>query len=113
MKELTMFVRPEKLETVKHILIDKHQCGGISISNVMGCGKQQGFTEEFRGTRTNVNLLPKMRIEVVVDDSIVETIIEDICKNLSTGHFGDGKIFIKPVEDAVRIRTGERGSNII
>ena len=78
MKELTMYIRTEKLEQMKKILVDKHQCGGMTVSNVMGCGNQQGFAEEFRGTRTNVNLLPKLKVEVVVEDDKVEQIAEQV-----------------------------------
>lgn len=110
MKELTLYVRAEKLEQIKKILVDDHHCGGMTVSNVMGCGNQQGFSDEFKGTRTNVNLLPKLQIEVVVDDDAVDVIVDDICKKLSTGLVGDGKIFIKNVEEAIRIRTGEHGA---
>lgn len=113
MKELTIYIRSEKLEQMKKILVDKYQCGGMTVSNVMGCGNQQGFVEEFRGTRTNVNLLPKLKVEVVVEDRKVEEIVEDICTNLSTGLVGDGKIFVKNVEEAVRIRTGEHGDKAV
>ncbi len=113
MKELTMYIRTEKLEMMKKILVDKHHCGGMTVSNVMGCGNQQGFADEFRGTRTNVNLLPKLKVEVVVDDSIVDEIVDDICENIATGFVGDGKIFIKNVEETIRIRTGEHGSSAV
>lgn len=113
MKELTMYIRAEKLETMKNILVDKHKCGGMTVSNVMGCGNQQGFVDEFRGTRTNVNLLPKLKVEVVVEDEKVEKIVEDVCNNISTGLVGDGKIFIKNIEEAIRIRTGEHGDSAV
>lgn len=113
MKELTMYIRTEKLGQVKTILVDKHQCGGMTVSNVMGCGNQQGFSDEFRGTRTNVNLLPKMKVEVVVEDNKVKEIVDDICKSLSSGSVGDGKIFVKNVEEAIRIRTGEHGDAVV
>lgn len=113
MKELTMYIRTEKLEQMKKILVDKHQCGGMTVSNVMGCGNQQGFAEEFRGTRTNVNLLPKLKVEVVVEDDKVEQIADDVCSTLATGLVGDGKIFVKNVEEAIRIRTGEQGTQVV
>ena len=109
MKELNMFIRPEKLELVKKILVDQYQCGGMTVLNAMGCGSQKGFNEEYVGMKTNVNLLPKLKIEVVVEDKDVESIIREMCSNIATGMVGDGKIFIKNVEDAIRIRTGERG----
>lgn len=113
MKELVIIIRPEKLEKVKQIL-DEVNCGGMTISTVMGCGTQKGMTEEsgvntIRGFHVNINLLPKIRVEVVVPDKIVEDIITEIRDRVATGHVGDGKIFIRNIEDAVRIRTGERG----
>jgi len=112
MKELNIFIRPEKLEDVKEVL-DKVHCGGMTLSTAMGCGTQKGGTEEtvneIKGYKTTINLLPKVKVEVVVNDKDVETVIASICEVCATDHVGDGKIFIKNVEDAVRIRTGERG----
>lgn len=117
MKELVIIIRPEKLEKVKAIL-DAVNCGGMTISTVMGCGAQKGMTEEnsvntIKGLKTNINLLPKIRVEVVVPDKIVEDIITEIREKVATGHVGDGKIFIRDIEDAVRIRTGERGKKAL
>ena len=116
MKELVMIIRPEKLETVKSIL-DEYHCGGMTISSVMGCGTQKGSLEEvvneIKGLKTTINLLPKIRIEAVVADEQVEEIITQIRENVATGHVGDGKIFIRNIEDAVRIRTGERGNKAL
>jgi len=109
MKELDLIVRSEKLEAIKKILIDEFHCGGMTVSNVLGCGGQKGFTEEYVGTRTHVNLLPKLSIVVVVRDDDVEAIIGRLLATVPTGRFGDGKIFVKPVDEIVRIRTGERG----
>ena len=112
MKELNIFIRPEKLEDVKEVL-DRVHCGGMTLSTAMGCGSQKGGTEEtvneIKGYKTTINLLPKVKVEVVVNDKDVETVIANICEVCATYHVGDGKIFIKNVEDAVRIRTGERG----
>lgn len=113
MKELDMVVRADKLEVIKKILVDEFQCGGMTVSNVLGCGGQKGFAEEYVGTRTHVNLLPKLNIKVVVRDNDTDTIIDHICGAVATGHYGDGKIFVKNVEDVVRIRTGERGEAAI
>ncbi len=110
MKELTMYIRPEKLETVKKILVDQFQCGGMTVINAMGCGNQKGFNEEYRGARTNVNLLPKMQVDVVVKDEDVGKIVDTVCEEVATGMVGDGKIFVRAIEDAIRIRTGEHGS---
>lgn len=116
MKELVMIIRPEKLETVKSIL-DEYHCGGMTISSVMGCGTQKGSLEEvvneIKGLKTTINLLPKIRIEAVVADEQVEEIITQIREKVATSHVGDGKIFIRNIEDAVRIRTGERGNKAL
>ena len=113
MKELNIFIRPEKLEDVKEVL-DKINCGGMTLSTCKGCGTQKGVSDEgsvneIKGYKTTINLLPKVKVEVVVNDKDVETVISNICEVCATDHVGDGKIFIKDVEDAVRIRTGERG----
>ncbi|MDD3412768.1 MAG: P-II family nitrogen regulator [Lachnospiraceae bacterium] len=113
MKELIMIIRPEKLEDIKRILDDVN-CGGMTLSTVMGCGTQKGITptegiNEIKGFKTTINLLPKIRIEVVVDNKYVEPIIMAIREKCATDHVGDGKIFVRNIEEAVRIRTGERG----
>lgn len=111
MKELVMIIKPEKLEKVKEIL-DSIHCGGMTISSVMGCGTQRGTLKtvnEIKGFKTNINLLPKVKVEVVVDDDLVEKIILEVRDNISTGAVGDGKIFVRNMDEAVRIRTGERG----
>ena len=113
MKELVMIIRPEKLEEIKNILDEIH-CGGMTLSTVMGCGTQKGVVDEngvneIKGFKTTINLLPKVKVEAVVDDGDVEKIIGLIREACATDHVGDGKIFVKSVEDAIRIRTGERG----
>lgn len=116
MKELVMVIKPEKLEIVKKIL-DEVNCGGMTISSVMGCGTQKGSVDEgmneIKGFKTTINLLPKIRVEVVVSDDKVEKIITEVREYVATGHVGDGKIFIRNIEDAIRIRTGERGEKAI
>lgn len=117
MKEIVTIIRPEKLETLKAVL-DEIQCGGMTISTVMGCGTQKGVTDtqgvnEIKGMKTNINLLPKIKVEVVVGDKDVEKLVMEICEKCASGHVGDGKIFIKNIEDAIRIRTGERGAKAI
>ena len=109
MKEIIIIVRPEKLEDIKHIL-DEVNCGGMTLSTVMGCGTQKGMVEEqgtreLKGFQTTINLLPKIRIEVVVQDPIISAVRE----KCATDHAGDGKIFVRNIEEVVRIRTGERG----
>ncbi|MCR4801765.1 MAG: P-II family nitrogen regulator [Lachnospiraceae bacterium] len=114
MKELEIVIRPEKLEDIKTIL-DEVNCGGMTLSTVMGCGTQKGISAEgesiteFKGLKTTINLLPKVKVEVVVENTNVEEIIEKVREVCATDHVGDGKIFIKDVEEVVRIRTGERG----
>ncbi|MBS6600120.1 MAG: P-II family nitrogen regulator [Clostridium sp.] len=115
MKELVMIIRPEKLETVKEI-IDNIHCGGMTISTVMGCGAQRGVVgtvNEIKGFKTNINLLPKIKVEVVVEDDLVEDLILEVQDKVSTGAAGDGKIFIRNIDGAVRIRTGERGNKAL
>ncbi len=117
MKELIIIIRPEKLEMVKQIL-DTQNCGGMTISTVMGCGTQKGIVEEnavnvIKGFKTNINLLPKIRVEVVVPDHSVEEIITELRDKITTGHVGDGKVFIRNIEGAVRLRTGERNEKAL
>ena len=115
MKELVLIIRPEKLEIVKEILDGVH-FGGMTISSVMGCGTQRGSSNgvnEIKGLKTNINLLPKIRVEAVIDESNLEDIILQIRDKVATGNVGDGKIFIRNIEDAVRIRTGERGTKAL
>jgi nitrogen regulatory protein P-II 1 len=115
MKELVIIIRPEKLEIVKEILDNIH-CGGMTISSVMGCGTQKGFSEgvnEIKGFKTTINLLPKIRVEVVIPEKQVDELIAEIRDKVATGHVGDGKIFIRNIEDAVRIRTGDRGQKAL
>ncbi len=116
MKEIVLIIRPEKLEEVKTIL-DNNQYGGLTISSVMGCGSQKGQMEhainEIKGMKTVINLLPKIRVEVVVSDNHVEDLILELCEKLRTGHVGDGKLFIRDIEQTVRIRTGERGDRAL
>lgn len=115
MKELDMIIRPEKLEEVKAIL-DEINCGGMTITTAMGCGAQKGSvdgTYEIKGLKTKINLLPKIRVEVVVEDKEVENLILKLREKLATGRVGDGKIFIRNIEDAIRIRTGERGDKAL
>jgi nitrogen regulatory protein P-II 1 len=114
MKEITMYIKPEKLEVVKNIL-QNLGCSGMSVMSIMGCGIQLGDTSpvEFKGLRTNINLIPKIKIETIVRDELVEEILLQIREKVATGNVGDGKIVIKNVEDVMRVRTGERGTDAI
>ena len=112
MKKLEIVIQPEKLEALKAIL-DASNASGVMISNIMGYGTQKGYTQMYRGTKYTVNLLPKVKVETVVTEEIVEAIISKVTEQITTGNYGDGKIFVYDVEDAVRIRTGERGDEAL
>ena len=108
MKKLEIIIRPERLDDLKAILneCDAH---GLMITNIMGYGIQRGHKREYNGIDFGGNLLPKVKVETIVSDEISEEIINLVIDKINTGTYGDGKIFIYDVADAVRIRTGERG----
>lgn len=108
MKKLTVIVRPEKLEPLKEALFAA-KVSGMTISQVQGCGNQHGWKEYYRGTEVILNMIPKVKFELVVEDGQVEALVDLVRATARTGEVGDGKIFIFPVDDVVRIRTGERG----
>ena len=112
MKMIQAIIRREKLEVVKQAL-DAIGCPGLMAWEIVGHGKQKGITEQFRGREFRVDLLPKTKIEIVAHDRQVKTIIDAISKVANTNQIGDGKIFVLGVEDAIRIRTGERGDSVI
>lgn len=112
MKRVIAIVRPEKLEPVKEALFAA-EVSGMTISQVNGCGNQHGWKEYFRGTEVLLNMVPKVKFEIVVDDAEVNGLVEVICEAAATGNVGDGKIFISPVDDVIRIRTRERGEEAI
>ena len=112
MKKLEIIIRAEKLEDLKQILNDNN-AQGVMITNIMGYGNQKGYVQIYRGTETHVNLLPKVKVETVVNAEVAEVIIDKVLKEIKTGNYGDGKIFIYEVEDVVRIRTGERGHDAL
>lgn len=112
MKKLEIVIQPEKLENLKAIL-DENNVNGLMISNIMGYGNQKGHKKVYRGAEYNVNLLPKVKVETVVEADTAEKLIGIIVAEIRTGTYGDGKIFMYEVEDAVRIRTGERGSDAL
>ena len=112
MKKIESIIRPSKLNEIRDRL-EKYDIKGMTISQVMGCGNQKGHKEYYRGTVVNINLLPKIKIEIVTKDEYVEEIIDLICSEARTGEVGDGKIFIYNVEDALRIRTGDRGESAL
>ena len=112
MKKIEAIIKPFKLDEVKEAL---HEIGlqGITVTEAKGFGRQKGHTELYRGAEYVVDFLPKVKVEVVVKDEDVERCIDAILKAAKTGKIGDGKIFVTPVEQAVRIRTGETGSNAL
>jgi nitrogen regulatory protein P-II 1 len=112
MKKILAIIRPSKLDDVKQALEDIG-CHGMTVKEVKGRGIQLGITESYRGTDYKVDLLPKTEIEIVAIDEDTENIINTIIKTAQTGCIGDGKIFISPVEEVIRIRTGERGDKAI
>lgn len=112
MKLITAIIKPAKLEEVKHALTE-HGVAGMTVSDVSGFGRQRGHTEVYRGTSYTVDLLAKIRIEVLVDDKDVASTVEAIAKAASTGSVGDGKVWVTPVESVVRVRTGETGASAI
>ncbi len=112
MKRVIAIVRPEKLESVKDALFEA-SVSGMTISQVSGCGNQHGWKEYFRGTEVMLNMVPKVRFEIVLEDDDVERIIDIICETAKTGNVGDGKIFVSPIEEIVRIRTRESGSEAV
>ena len=112
MKKIEAVIKPFKLDDVKDAL---HEVGvsGITVTEVKGFGRQKGHTELYRGAEYVIDFLPKVKVEVVVEDVIVENVLEAITQAARTGRIGDGKIFVLPIEEAVRIRTGDRGADAI
>ena len=112
MKKIEAIIRPFKLEEVKEALVEEG-IRGLTISEVRGYGRQKGHTETYRGSEYRIEFVPKIKVEVVVEDSKVEKVVDAILKTAKTGQVGDGKIFIYKVEDVVRIRTGESGKDAL
>jgi nitrogen regulatory protein P-II 1 len=112
MKKIEAIVRHFKLEDVKNALVEKG-ISGMTITEVRGFGRQKGHTEMYRGTEYRVDFVPKVKVEVIVDDSKAQMAVDTIVKAAQTGQIGDGKIFISSLEDCVRIRTGETGKDAI
>ena len=112
MKKVECIIRPFKLDDVKEAL---REIGvqGMTVSEVRGFGRQKGHTELYRGSEYTIEFIPKLKIEVIIGDDEVENVIEKVTEAASTGKIGDGKIFVSTVEEAIRIRTGERGPTAI
>jgi len=112
MKKIEAIIRHERLQEVQDAL-DQLGVSGLTVSEVVGCGRQKGYTEQYRGVRANISLLPKIKVESVVPSDIVESAVEAIVGAARTGRVGDGRVFVYPVEQSVRIRTGESGEDSV
>ena len=112
MRKIEAIIKPFKLDEVKEAL---HGVGiqGMTVTEVKGFGRQKGHTELYRGAEYVVDFLPKIKIEIVVDDEMADKVVQAIVEAANTGRIGDGKIFVLPLDEAIRIRTGERGSNAV
>jgi nitrogen regulatory protein P-II 1 len=112
MKLVTAIVKPFKLDDVKAAL-ETYGVHGLTVSEVNGYGRQKGHTEVYRGAEYTVDFVPKVRVEVLVDDADASGVVAVVVKAAVTGQIGDGKVWVTPVEDVVRVRTGERGADAI
>ena len=112
MKMITAYIRHEAFEPIRAELLERG-IPSLSITEVKGSGRQKGIVEHYRGSTLTVNVRPKLKLEIVVDDTEKPIVVETILKHARTGEVGDGKIFVVPVEEAVRIRTGEEGQEVL
>ncbi len=112
MTKVEAIIQPSKFEAVKDALIEIG-VDGMTVFEVRGHGRQKGHTESYRGREYSVDLLPKIKIEMVLDDSVVERAVETILKTASTGKIGDGKIFLSKIDEAIRIRNQDRGTTAL
>src|SRR5919202_3777930 len=112
MKKIEAIIRSERLQEVQDALYDLG-VSGLTVTEVMGCGRQKGYTEQYRGSRVNISLLPKLKVESVVSDEIVDKAVDAIVGAAYTGETGDGRVLVYDVEESVRIRTGERGEDTV
>ncbi|RME92461.1 MAG: P-II family nitrogen regulator [Candidatus Hydrogenedentota bacterium] len=112
MKLITALIQPHKLPDVKKALFDA-KVYKMTVTSALGAGAQKGYTETYRGAQEEINLLKKIKIEIAVNDDFVQPTVDAIIKGAKTGNIGDGKIFIQPLEECIRIRTGEKGKAAI
>jgi nitrogen regulatory protein P-II 1 len=108
MKKIEAIIRHERLQEVQDAL-DQLGVSGLTVSEVVGCGRQKGYTEQYRGVRANISLLPKIKVESVVPSDLADRAVAAIVEAARTGNVGDGRVFVYPIEQSVRIRTGESG----
>lgn len=112
MEKVEAIIRPEALQGVQDAL-DALGVSGLTVTEVVGCGRQKGYTEQYRGQRVNISLLHKIKVEAVVPAEVVEPAVDAIIEAARTGEEGDGRVFISPISQAIRIRTGERGEDSV
>ena len=112
MKKIEAIIRADRLQEVQDAL-DELGVSGLTVTEVMGCGRQKGYTEQYRGSRVNISLLPKLKVESVVPSDVADRVVDAVVGAAYTGETGDGRIFVYDVEQAVRIRTGERGEETV
>ncbi|WP_447530269.1 MULTISPECIES: P-II family nitrogen regulator [unclassified Vreelandella] len=112
MKLITAIIKPFKLDDVREALAD-NGVQGITVTEVKGFGRQKGHTELYRGAEYVVDFLPKVKVEIAVDDDRLDSVLDAICSAANSGKIGDGKVFVTPLEDVIRIRTGERGADAV
>ena len=112
MKKIEAIIRPFKLDEVKEALIEEG-IHGLTISEVRGYGRQKGHTETYRGSEYQIEFIPKIKIEIVVDDVLLDKVVDAILRTAKTGQVGDGKIFISDIQDVIRIRTEESGKEAL
>ena len=112
MKLIIAYIKPERLNAVKQELY-KRDVFKMSVTNALGCGRQRGYVEAYRGAVAEVNLLKKVRLAIAVNDEYIRPTVEGIIAGARTGHIGDGKIFVLPMDECIRIRTGETGFEAI
>jgi nitrogen regulatory protein P-II 1 len=111
-KKVEAIIRPERLQQVQDAL-DELGVSGLTVGEVMGCGRQKGYTEQYRGSRANISLLPKLKVESVVSGELLDRVVDAIVAAAYTGETGDGRVFVYDVDQAIRIRTGERGEQTV
>jgi nitrogen regulatory protein P-II 1 len=112
MKKIEAIIRHERLQEVQDAL-DQLGVSGLTVSEVVGCGRQKGYTEQYRGVRANISLLPKIKVESVVPSDIADRVVEAIVETARTGNVGDGRVFVYDVQQSIRIRTGESGEDSV
>ena len=112
MNKVEAIIRPERLQQVQDAL-DELGVSGLTVSEVMGCGRQKGYTEQYRGSRANISLLPKLKVESVVAGEMVDRVVDAVIAAAYTGETGDGRVFVSDIQQSVRIRTGERGEETV